>query len=255
MKFVQQQFSNIRIVKVFNFIILALLLFFSATSYAQNYDDCFRNDISPQKVIDSCKSLLKDNTKTNKELSRVALRIGNLIQLELGNVNEIIGYYLISVEKGNTCGYSSIGNMYRRGYKELKIDYEKAKNYYYMDTRGCSNKMRGLGEMHLNGTGFELSVDNAIQLFTMATELDDEDSSTRMKLCEIHSTEKHGKLNLVKAYFWCSSAVKAENIPAVKSYYEQSRMEIYSKMSKTEFEESIRLIEKCSREKITSLCL
>jgi TPR repeat protein len=255
MKFVQQLFSNIRKMKRCNFLILAVLFFFSASSYSQNYDDCFSQNIDMYKAIGSCKSLLKDKTKSNSDLSRVALRIGLLMQiLESGSADEIIGYFLIAAEKGNTLGYSLIGSLYRTGYKELKIDYEKAKYYYYMDTHGYAEKMRGLAEMHLNGTGFELSVDNAIKLFTYATELDAEDSSTRIRLCEINSTDKYGKLNLVIAYFWCSNAVQAEDFSQLKSYYEKKKMDIYSRMSKIEREDSVRLIEKCSREKITSLC-
>ena len=52
--------------------------------------------------------------------------------------------------------------------------------------------------------------------------------------CKIIERGKHDGKEIVRDSdkMWCSSAVKAENFPTVKSYYEQSRMEIYSRMSK-----------------------
>ena len=223
---------------------------FSATLCgAQNVNGCVILDhLTITEMIRSCKDVAKDKSKKDTEIALAAFRVANLLRVgERGTPEEIIGYYLLSAQKGKISAFASIGDMYRVGYKGLQPDYKKAKYYYLQDTSYSPTHFIGIAEMRLHGHGFEKSVDDAILRFIFAASLDDSDSSTRRKLCEIFSNDDYQKKDIVKAHFWCSSAVEAESHPIIKGLYESDRLNIELQLSKSQLIESNNTQQECRK--------
>jgi len=105
----------------------------------------------------------------------------------------------------------------------------------------------GIGEMFFNGQGVERSIERAISNFQMAAFLDDDDSIIRQRLCGIYYSGKHIEKDLVKAHFWCSSAVDAESYPPLKGMREKDRLDIELQMNKSQLLESNRMMKECKK--------
>jgi hypothetical protein len=243
----------IKITARYFFFLLVLTLPIGAK--AQNLGDCTNNKISLTVVLKACEDIVRNSSKTDREISRAASRIALISQFVDKNKNnsaEVIGYFLLAAQKGDLEAYAHIGSLYRLGYRDLKINYEKALYYYQLDTSGSTVKMRGLGDMFLNGLGVEKSIDTALLSFHWLAYLDADDASTRSELCRIHKNEKYGKKDLVKAYFWCTSAVVAESYPPMKGSFEKDRMDIRSQMTNKQLVDAENLTKECNRTSIVA---
>jgi hypothetical protein len=229
--------------------IFAISFFLTALSGAQEIGGCrILSHLTITQIIRSCKDVTKDKLKTDGEVAHAASQVASLLKIgELGTPEEIIGYYLLSAQKGNLSAFAAIGDIYRAGYKNLKPDYKKAKYYYFQDTSYSPAHFKGIAEMLLYGHGLEKSVDDAIQRFRFAASLDDGDAKTRRKLCEIFSINNYQKRDIVKAHFWCSSAVEAESDRMLKGLYESARLNIEMQLSESQLIESNNLQQDCRK--------
>ena len=230
--------------------VIFIISVFSATlCSAQKVNGCVTLDhLTITEMIRSCKDVAKDKSKKDTEIAHAAFRVANLLRVDkVGTPEEIIGYYLLSAQKGKISAFAEIGDMYREGYKGLKPDYKKAKYYYSQDTSLSATYFAGIAEMHLHGHEFEKSVDLAIWSFRTAAGLDDSDSLSRMKLCEIFSNDDYQKKDLVKAHFWCSSAVEAQSYPFLKGLFESDRLKIELQLSESQLIESNNIQQKCRK--------
>ena len=231
--------------------ILAVSIFSTSFSSAQEIGGCrILGHLTIPQIIRSCKNVTEDKSKTDREVAFAASQIARLLQFDkVGIPEEVIGYYLLSAEKGDISAFAEIGDIYRKGYRGQKPDYKKAISYYDRDTSESVIKLKGLAELDLHGNGVEKSVDDAILRLRVGAFLYYDDAEVRSKLCEIYSTNEYQRTDLIKAHFWCSSAVDAETQPILKGLYERSKLSIEMQLSKSQIIESNRVYKECSKNK------
>jgi TPR repeat protein len=236
-------------VKYFQSSLLASLLIFTLPFVsAQDFGDCGRNDKTIDQIIKACQIIIKSKDKTDREVAIAARRVGLILKIDnKGSPEEVIGYLLLSAKKGFSSSFAHIGDLYRTGYKTLKPDYEKALYYYRQDEGISTTQLLGVGEMLLNGQGLEKSIERAITSFQNIAYLDEDDSSIRVRLCDIYDTGKYVEKDPVKAYFWCSSAVDAESFPALKGMYENRRLSLEMRLDKSQLLKANKLINECKK--------
>lgn len=220
---------------------------------AQDTGDCERNDKTIDQIIKACQTIIKSKEKTDREVAIAARRVGLLLKIDKkGSPEEVIGYLLLSAKNGLSTSFSHIGEIYRTGYKTLKPDYAKALYYYRKDEGISTIQLFGVGEMLLNGQGLEKSIETGLSNFRMIAYLDEDNSSIRDRLCDIFQSGKYIQRDIVKAYFWCSSAVDAESYPMLKGMYENQRLKLEMQLDKNQLIEANKLINECKK---TSLLL
>lgn len=229
-------------------LIVLLLICALPFAMAQDFGDCGRNDKTIAQIINACQSIIKSKDKTDREVAFAARRVGLILQIDnKGSPEEVIGYLLLSAKKGYSSSFAHIGDIYRKGYKTLKPDYEKALYYYKQDDGISTTQLKGIGEMFLHGQGLEKSIERAISNFQMVAYLDDDNSMIREQLCDIYKSGKYVEKDNVKAYFWCSSAVETESFPALKGLYEDRRLSLEMQLDKAQLIEANKLINECKK--------
>jgi TPR repeat protein len=234
-------------------IIVLLFVYALPFAMAQDLGDCGRMDKTIDQIIKACQSIIKAKDRTDREVAIAARRVGLILQFDnKGSPEEVIGYLLLSAKKGLSTSFSHIGEIYRTGYKTLKPDYEKALYYYRQDESISTTQLLGVGEMLLNGQGLEKSIEGAITSFQNIAYLDEDNSSIRARLCDIYNTGKYVEKDVVKAYFWCSSAVDAESFPALKGMYENRRLSLEMQLDKSQLLKANKLINECKKTSLLS---
>ncbi len=229
-------------------LIASLLICTLRFAAAQETGDCGRNEKTIDQIIKACQSIIKSKDKTDREVAIAARRVGLLLKFDKkGSPEEVIGYLLLSAKKGYSSSFANIGDLYRTGYKNLKPDYEKALYYYRQDEGISITQLEGVGEMFLNGQGLEKSIEKALSNFRMVAYLDEDNSSIRDRLCDIFQSGKYIERDIVKAFFWCSSAVDAESYPVLKGMYENQRLKLEMQLEKTQLIEANKLINECKK--------
>lgn len=225
---------------------LTLFIFYAPLSNSQDRKDCVRGDKTIAQNIQACKEITTNRSKTDGEVARSARQIGVLLWIDKKEPAEmIIGYFLLSAQKGLLTAFADIGDLYRNGYTNLKPDYERALYYYRQDTSYSNIRLKGEGEMLLSGQGLKQSTDSAINAFIAAASLNDEDASIRSKLCGIYSTDKYEKKDLIMAHFWCSNAVDTESSAILKGWYEKLKIDLEVQMSPAQLSASNRIKQEC----------
>ncbi len=221
-----------------------LTLLIPMLANAQSLGPCTSQDLSFKDLFIACKFVAQDGRYSAEQQALAAIRAGQFNAMTNGSASMSLGMYVLAIEKGNLSGYSHIGNMYKNGTGGTSKDYQKALDYYYLDTSNSSTKAKGLADLHLNGLGVKQNTAKAIGLFWVSI-TQRKDSVTASQICEAYSDEKYNYLDLVKAHMWCSVSIKLEESIVFKSVFEEKRMAIAQKLTRTQLQESNELLSRC----------
>jgi TPR repeat protein len=232
--------------KFLEIILLLMAISFSTSSYAKRVGSCPDTTLPTiGDMLRACQEIVKDKKKSDKDISHAAQTLGLLSKLAERPTIEAIGYFLISAEKGNLESYSYIGDIYRIGEKDLKVDYKKSYYYYKLDASLSFKKFKGIAYLQLDGLGIEQDVMSALMVFEMLASAKSTDSSIRSELSRINSDERYKLNNLEFAYFWAMEAVRAEEDAFRKGLLERDRIELESKLNAQQINMAKKLFDKC----------
>ena len=219
----------------------------------QSLGPCTSQELSFKDLFIACKVVAQDSKYTTEQQALAAIRAGLFNAMTNGSASMSLGMYVLATEKGNLSGYSHIADMYRNGTGGISKDFQKALNYYYLDTSNSSTKARGLAELNLNGQGVKQNTAKAIGLFWVSI-TQRKDPFTASQICEAYSDEKYKYLDLVKAHMWCSVSLKLEESIFFKSVFEEKRMSIALKLTQSQLQESNELLSRCMSKDFLFYC-
>ena len=230
-----------------------LTLLIPMLANAQSLGPCTSQDLSFKDLFIACKGVAQDGKYTTEQQALAAIRAGLFNAMTNGSANISLGMYVLATEKGNLSGYSHIGNMYKNGTGGTNKDYQKALDYYYLDTSNSSTKAKGLADLHLNGLGVKQNTAKAIGLLWVSI-TQRKDSVTASQICEAYSDEKYKYIDLVKAHMWCSVSIKLEDSIVFKSVFEEKRMNIAQKLTQSQLQLSNELLSRCMSKDFLFYC-
>lgn len=223
-----------------------IISFSTSPSYAKRVGKCPDTTLpSIGDMLRACEDIVKDKKRSDKDISYAAQTLGILSGIANRPTLEAIGYFLLSAEKGNLESYSMIGDIYRTGKKDLKVDYKRAYYYYNLDSSLSWKRMKGISYLVLDGLGVEQNIPLALIVLEGFAVANLKDSSIRSELARIYSDEKYKMNNLEFAYFWATDAVRVEEDPFLKGVYERDRIELRSKLTDLQINHANKLYEVC----------
>ena len=75
---------------------LAMIIFYATPSSSQVINDCGRTDKTVAQIVQGCKDIMSNKSKTDREVASAARRLGLLLQIDKKELaSTIIGYFLL----------------------------------------------------------------------------------------------------------------------------------------------------------------
>lgn len=184
---------------------------------------CYSRNKTFAQIFIDCKSKIEDPNLSKVDQARASALAGKAAKyLKKPNL-EVLGYFLIAVDKGLNNANYEIGNLYYEGYGDTSKDYQKAVQYFNkitVEDISYAQVRSKFSEMYLNGYYYQKDLIKAEAYLVDSVAMSmPQSAGDYWGMSIFYENSKQKKADYARAYFWLYMAYAFETDARFKGIF------------------------------------